>query len=76
MDVQQLSTLLLGSLGCLVLSLLLNYAFYRGWILNPRVTVPREDYETQVEISVKNTESLELIARRSKTKNAKSRKRD
>jgi hypothetical protein len=64
MTAQELLTALLGSLGCLVLSLLLNYLFYKGAITNPTKTVPRADYEISMDISKRNTEALELIAKR------------
>ena len=70
MTIDQITALLTGTVGGLFLSLLLNYAFYQGRILNPKKTVPREDYEAQVEINKKNTAALELLAQRSKRGNA------
>jgi hypothetical protein len=43
-------SLLLGSVGALVLSLLLNYAFMRGWI-TPRNVVPLERHDKVIAIN-------------------------
>ena len=72
MTPQELLTALLGSLGCLVLSLLLNYAFLQGWIMNPKKAIPREDYEVSQDLVKSMTKSFETLSaearKRSKTK--------
>ena len=50
---------LLGSTGCLVLSLVLNLGFYTGKITNPKKVVPREDYDGALSIAARNTVALE-----------------
>lgn len=51
MTADDLTALLLGSTGALVLSLILNYLFWKGRILNPKATMPREDYDAVVAIN-------------------------
>lgn len=63
MGITELVPLLLGATGGLVLSLLLNYAFFKGWLMNPKKAVPREDYDSVVDISKRNTIALETIAK-------------
>jgi hypothetical protein len=62
----ELLPLLMGGSGALMLSLVLNYAFFKGWLLNPRQTVRREDYDSTLAITARNTEALEKLAGRAR----------
>lgn len=64
MGVTDLAPLLTGTVGGLALSLLLNYAFYKGWILNPKRTVRREDFDATLAITERNTAAIEKLAGR------------
>lgn len=64
MTVTELVPLLTGTAGALVLSLTVNYAFFRGWILNPRHTIRREDYDATLAITERNTMAIEKLAGR------------
>ena len=55
---------LLGSTGCLVLSLVLNLAFFKGKLTNPRAVVPREDYDAALAITERNTVAIEKLSAR------------
>lgn len=62
MSTSELLPFLLGGGGCLVLSLTLNYAFWKGWLLNPRKTVLLDQYEQILKITERNTVAVEKIA--------------
>lgn len=64
MSPSDLLPLLLGSTGCLVLSLVLNWAFWKGWLVNPKRTVLLEQYEQLMKIVDRNTAAVERIEKK------------
>ena len=55
---------LLGSAGCLFLSLILNYLQYHGRLTNPKCVIPREDYDVALSIGERNTVAIEKLSAR------------
>lgn len=64
MTTADLLPLLLGGTGALVLSLVLNYSFWKGWLVNPKRTVLTEQYERLLKIVDRNTAAVERIEKR------------
>lgn len=64
MTPSDLLPLLLGGTGCLVLSLVLNWAFWKGWLVNPKRTVLLEQYEKLIAIVERNTTTVERLEKK------------